>query len=216
MVSMRSPSQYRGRTLRSILVVAAAVVGAAVLASHAALAHCRRPAAGTRSDSSGSSDAGGAAAARAAQAAAAALQQPATLQPQQSQQEQQPEPQQPAAQQLDPQQEQQQPGRHLRPVGLDAPADSGTLGLAAARAAAAADAPAPVPQPGVIPKILHRIYIADPNDPKRWVPRVWFADAQLACGSWQRAGTAHHLYACALLRCAARMSLPVWCTGMLP
>lgn len=45
--------------------------------------------------------------------------------------------------------------------------DSGTLGLAAARAAAAADAQAPEPTPGVIPRLLHRIYIADPTDATR-------------------------------------------------
>ena len=176
MVAIRSPSQYRGKTLRSLLLVVAAVVGTAVLASHAALAQCRRPAQpDPQADGSGSSSASdGAAAARAALAATAALQQPATLQPQQQQPEQQ---------QPDPQQGQQQPGRHLRPSELDAPVDTGMLGLAAARAEAAADAPAPVPQPGVIPKILHRIYIAEPNDPKRWVHRVWLADAQLAWGS---------------------------------
>lgn len=176
MVAIRSPSQYRGKTLRSLLLVVAAVVGTAVLASQAALAQCRRPVQPEpQAHGSGSSSAGdGAAAARAALAATAALQQPATLQPQ---------PQQPEQQQPDPQQGQQQPGRHLRPSELDAPVDTGTLGLAAARAEAAADAPAPVPQPGVIPKILHRIYIAEPNDPKRWVHRVWLADAQLAWGS---------------------------------
>jgi mannosyltransferase OCH1-like enzyme len=145
------------------------------------MAHCRRAGSSQIIDSSsGAAGGGSAAAAREALAAAATLQQPAALQ----QQQQQPDLQQ-AEQQQQKQTQQAQVGRHLRPPELDAPADSGMLGLQAARAAAAADAPAPVVQPGVIPKILHRIYIADPNDPKRHnftmplAHRQWIETCQL-------------------------------------
>ena len=152
------------RGLFAACALLALVAGAAVLASQAALAHCNRPWQHQALDS-GDGAAGGnseaAAAAREALAEAGGQQQAVALQ----QDQQQP------ADDRQQQQQQQQQGRHLRPAEYDARLHSATLGLEAARAAAAADAPAPAAEPGVIPKILHRVYIADPNDEQRWVRR---------------------------------------------
>lgn len=129
--------------LRAALVVCAVLVAAALVASQGAMLHCGANGGTSRGlPASAGSDAAAAAAAAggAAQQTAAAAQGAESASTQQ---------------------------RHARPPELDAPADTGTLGLAAARAAAAADAALPVSQPGVIPRILHRIYIADPNDEKR-------------------------------------------------
>lgn len=144
----RPAGAARGRALLALLLVLAAA--AALWASHAATLQCRQPADGLQAVAgTGGSSADGAATTTAGGGLASSGGEGGHLL-------------------LVPDQQQlAQHARVARPPSNDVMADSGTLGLKAARAAAAADARVPPATPGLIPKLFHRIYIADPNDEKR-------------------------------------------------